>query len=75
MSPLPILILIVGMILLMLLGLPLAFSILAISTAVLVGFTDLPFWQIVQRFFAGIDSFVLTAIPFFLLAGNLMNSG
>jgi tripartite ATP-independent transporter DctM subunit len=74
-SPLPILILIVGMILLMLLGLPLAFSILAISTAVLVGFTDLPFWQIVQRFFAGIDSFVLTAIPFFLLAGNLMNSG
>jgi tripartite ATP-independent transporter DctM subunit len=28
-----------------------------------------------QRFFSGVDSFVLTAIPFFLLAGNLMNAG
>lgn len=71
----PILFLLIGLLVLMLLGIPLAFSLFAISTSALVIFTDLPFWQIIQRFFSGIDSFVLTAIPFFLLAGNIMNSG
>lgn len=71
----PILSLFFGMLILMVLGVPLAFAVLGISTAVLVIFTDLPFWQLVQKFFGGIDSFVLTAIPFFLLAGNLMNTG
>lgn len=71
----PILFLIIGLLALMMLGLPLAFSIFITSASALVIFTDLPFWQIIQRFFAGIDSFILTAIPFFLLAGNIMNSG
>lgn len=71
----PIIILIAGMLLLMLTGLPLAFAIFATSTYVMMMYTRLPLWQIMQRFFAGVDSFVLTAIPFFLLAGNLMNSG
>ena len=64
-----------GMILFMLLGIPLAFSIIAISMIVMLAFTGIPMWQVAQRFFAGIDSFVLTAIPFFLLAGNIMNEG
>jgi len=71
----PILFLLFGLMGLMLLGVPLAFSIFISSASALVIFTDLPFWQIMQRFFAGVDSFVLTAVPFFLLAGNLMNSG
>ena len=71
----PIVMLFFGMFVLMILGIPLAFSILGISTVVFLVFTDIPFWQIAQRFFSGIDSFVLTAIPFFLLAGNLMNTG
>ncbi len=71
----PIVMLFFGMLVLMILGIPLAFSILGISTVVFLVFTDIPFWQIAQRFFSGIDSFVLTAIPFFLLAGNLMNTG
>lgn len=71
----PILFLLIGLIGLMLLGLPLAFAIFIVSAGALTLFTGLPFWQIIQRFFAGVDSFVLTAIPFFLLAGNLMNSG
>ncbi|MDR1534811.1 MAG: TRAP transporter large permease [Planctomycetota bacterium] len=75
MSGIPVAILIGGMLLLMLTGLPLAFSIFAVSTLVMMAYTKLPLWQIMQRFFAGVDSFVLTAIPFFLLAGNLMNSG
>ena len=75
MSSTPIILLIVGMIGLMLTGLPLAFALFATSTTVMLLFTKLPLWQIIQRFFSGVDSFVLTAIPFFLLAGNLMNSG
>lgn len=39
----------------------------------------LPFDQAIQmaatRFFKGADSFALLAIPFFILAGNIMNSG
>lgn len=75
MSLAPILVLVLGMLLFMILGLPLAFSIFGISTLTAVIFTDISLWQLIQRFFAGVDSFVLTAIPFFLLAGNLMNSG
>ena len=75
MSGEPLFVLFAGMIALMLLSVPLAFSIFAVSAAVLLVYTDLPLWQIMQRFFSGVDSFVLTAIPFFLLAGNLMNSG
>lgn len=68
-------VLFLGMIAFMLVGVPLAFSILAISIVVLMVFTGIPLWQVAQRFFAGVDSFVLTAIPFFLLAGNIMNEG
>jgi tripartite ATP-independent transporter DctM subunit len=75
MSGEPIFFLFAGMIGLMLLSIPLAFSIFAASAAVLLLYTELPLWQIMQRFFSGVDSFVLTAIPFFLLAGNLMNAG
>jgi tripartite ATP-independent transporter DctM subunit len=75
MSGEPIFVLFAGMIGLMLLSIPLAFSVFAISALVLLIYTDLPLWQIMQRFFSGVDSFVLTAIPFFLLAGNLMNAG
>lgn len=35
----------------------------------------MPLWMFMQRFFSGLDSFVLVAIPFFLLTGNLMNQG
>ena len=75
MNPIAIAILLGGMIVFMLLGIPLAFSIFGISTVVLTLFTRLPPWQLIQRFLGGVDSFVLTAIPFFLLCGNIMNSG
>lgn len=75
MNVLPIILLFVIMIVLMLLGLPLAFSLFFSSVVVVAACTDLPFLQLIQKMFAGVDSFVLTAIPFFMLAGNLMNSG
>ncbi len=66
---------VVGLFGLMLLGFPLAFTIVIVSVGILVLFTDLPMWMFVQRFYAGLDSFVLVAIPFFLLTGNIMNEG
>ncbi|MCG8484693.1 MAG: TRAP transporter large permease [Clostridia bacterium] len=70
-----IIILLVGLLVIMLFGVPLSISIFCISAFVSQVFTDIPFWQLMQKFFFGIDSFVLTAIPFFLLAGNIMNEG
>lgn len=75
MSILPLAVLIGLMLILAIVGLPLAYAILSSSIIVLLAFTDLPLWQVIQRIFSGIDSFVLTAIPFFLLAGNIMNTG
>lgn len=60
---------------LILLGLPLAFTISFVSAGVLKFMAGLPLWIFMQRFYSGLDSFVLVAIPFFLLTGNIMNEG
>ena len=53
---------------------PLAFS-LGFSCLIVLWVTgDISMLIIPQRIFAGIDSFSLLAIPFFLLAGNLMTA-
>ncbi|MFV0335105.1 MAG: TRAP transporter large permease [Tropicimonas sp.] len=36
---------------------------------------DVAFFVAAQKMFAGLDSFTLLAIPFFILAGNIMNTG
>lgn len=66
-------ILIGGLISLILLGVPVAFS-LAISTLPLILMDSrLDFGIVVHRSYNSLDSFLLLAVPFFLLAGNLMN--
>ena len=55
----------------MVVGLPLSFAMLA-STVVYFLYVDQPLYLVVQQFFIGIDSFTLLAIPFFMLAGELM---
>ena len=45
------------------------------SVAFLVLLTDIPLALIPQQMFAGTDSTVLQAVPFFLLAGALMDKG
>lgn len=58
----------------LILGFPVAFCIGITSlTALVVG--DVPLVLMTQRFFTGIDSFPLMAVPFFVLAGELMNRG
>lgn len=58
----------------MLLGFPVAFC-LGITSLVVLFIGDVPLLLIAQRMFTGIDSFPLMAVPFFVLAGELMNRG
>lgn len=59
---------------LMVLGLPIAFSML-IAGLVAVWMKGMPGLVVVQSMFSGLDSFPLLAIPFFLLAAELMTGG
>jgi len=62
---------------LLLAGVPIAFAIGASAfAALLVSLDPAPAATVLaQRMATGIDSFALLAIPFFILAGNLMNRG
>jgi C4-dicarboxylate transporter DctM subunit len=68
--------LVISFLVLLLLGVPIVF-VLGISMLVYFVATDqLQFLLVLpQRMFAGIDEFVLLAIPLFVLAGNLMEAG
>ncbi|AGA11274.1 TRAP transporter large permease [Sinorhizobium meliloti] len=59
---------------LMLVGVPVAISMAAASVLYLVSYNVAPDIIAAQRMIAGIESFPLLAVPFFILAGNLMNS-
>jgi TRAP-type mannitol/chloroaromatic compound transport system permease large subunit len=59
---------------------------LALGTPIMVGLTlssffailamgDIQLLLIPQRMFGGVDSFPVTAVPFFMFAGELMNKG
>jgi C4-dicarboxylate transporter DctM subunit len=56
-------------------GIPIAFAMGAASVTFLMLEGRLPLALIAQRLFAGIDSFPLMAVPFFIFAGLLMDSG
>ncbi|MBD0704025.1 TRAP transporter large permease subunit [Pseudomonas sp. PSB1] len=59
----------------MALGIPIAFALLVVSVA-LMFYLDLFDAQIIaQNLLNGADSFPLMAVPFFMLAGEVMNSG
>ncbi|HIW12101.1 MAG TPA: TRAP transporter large permease [Candidatus Salinicoccus stercoripullorum] len=55
-------------------GVPIAFS-LGFSALAYLLVAGVPEAVIPQTMFAGLDSFVMLAIPAFILAGNLMNAG
>lgn len=59
----------------LLLGVPIAFSLGLASVVYLIANDQLMLMMAFpQKMIAGIDNFVLLTIPFFILAGNLMNS-
>lgn len=59
---------------LLLLGVPIAFTI-ALSAGVVLLYGHVPLLMVVQRMFTAMDSFSLIAVPFFILAGDLMSEG
>lgn len=59
---------------LLLLGVPVGFTI-AIAAFVTLVAGDVPALMMVQRIFTAQDSFSLIAVPFFILAGDLMSKG
>lgn len=68
------LLLFVSFIILIFLGVPVAFG-LGLSSLIYLIVADIPLNIIPQKMFAGLNSFVLLCIPGFILAGNLMNAG
>lgn len=68
------LLLIGSFLLLMIIGTPVAVSMAVSSLLYLVLYGIAPDIIAAQRMIAGVESFPLIAVPFFILAGNLMNS-
>ena len=68
------LLLVGSFLILMLVGVPVAISMAVASVLYLVFFGVAPDIIAAQRMIAGVESFPLLAVPFFILAGNLMNS-
>ena len=67
------LILLGSFLVLMILGVPVAISMAAASLLYILVTGMVPDVIVAQRMIAGVESFPLLAVPFFILAGNLMN--
>jgi TRAP-type C4-dicarboxylate transport system permease large subunit len=65
--------LIVSFLVLMVVGIPVAVSMAVASLLYLLVYDVAPDVILAQRMIAGVESFPLLAVPFFILAGNLMN--
>ncbi len=59
----------------MALGMPIAFALLVCGTALMLFMGQFDAQILAQNVIAGADNFVLMAVPFFILAGELMNAG
>jgi tripartite ATP-independent transporter DctM subunit len=67
-------VLLLGFVVLMLAGVPVALAMIVASLAYVMLSGTVPDFVVIHRMYGGIDSFPLLAVPFFILAGNLMNS-
>jgi len=62
-------------ILLLVMGMPIAFAMVLSSAFFLISSGGIALQMVIQRMTAGINSFPLLAVPLFILAGGLMNTG
>lgn len=69
------LVMITAMIVLMMMAVPVAVAIGLAGMLGIVSFTNLPLIVIPQQAFVALDKFPLAAVPFFILAGNIMATG
>lgn len=63
------------LVLLLIIGVPLGFSLVLASVIYTITGGNIPLPSFPQRMISGVDSFAFMAIPFFFLAGELMNHG
>ena len=56
-------------------GIPIFMSLSIVCFAIFHFFTSIPLEILPQRMFAGVEGFALLAIPFFILAANIMGKG
>lgn len=66
---------IIALFILFAINVPIAFALGTASLIVLLLVEEIPLLVLAQRMFTGTDSFVLISIPFFLLAGAIMERG
>jgi TRAP-type transport system large permease protein len=64
-----------SLVLLMVLGMPIAFALLLTGVALMFHLDFFDAQLVAQNLLAGADNFPLMAVPFFILAGELMNAG
>ena len=64
----------VAFLVLIIIGAPIVFA-LGVSAAITIYLADIPISIVSQRMYAGLDSFTIMAIPFFVLAGIIMERG
>lgn len=60
---------------LLFMGVPVAISLTLAALLYMVAFTDIPLVIIAQQILGGSDKFTLLALPFFMIAGSLMEQG
>ena len=60
---------------LLLISTPIAIVMLGVTTATVHFYLPVPLQALVQQLFNGMDNFILLAIPFFILSGNIMARG
>ncbi|MFB5664321.1 TRAP transporter large permease [Alteribacillus sp. HJP-4] len=60
---------------LMIIGVPIAFVIGIVSYVGFLMLDAIPLQAVVQQMFTGLESFILLAVPLFILAANIMNQG
>ena len=65
---------VIVLILLLFLGVPIYFVLGGACVAFFIE-NQLPVWTVLQRQFVGLNSFVMMAVPLFILCGNLMDGG
>ncbi|SEK21527.1 TRAP transporter large permease [Pacificibacter marinus] len=70
----PLVVLILFFFILIALRVNIGFALILSSAAVLL-MEDLPLISVANQMFAGIDSFTLLAVPFFMLLGRILNAG
>ena len=68
-------VMLIGFLFLMVLGMPVGFAMVLSSLFALFIEGSMPLTIVPQKMAGGLDNFTLLAVPFFLLAGELMEAG